>query len=63
MRPRMSKLEIITKIVSERQPIKIYKVKSYAKCYVEFQDADKEEVYSFVRENFHVDVDNLVSIK
>jgi hypothetical protein len=63
MRPRMSKLEIMTKIVSERQPMKIYKVKSYARCYVEFQDSDKHEVYRFIRENFHVDVDKLVSIK
>jgi hypothetical protein len=51
------------KIITERQPVKLYVAKAYASCYVEWKGADKSEMYKFIRENFKVSVDGLVTMQ
>lgn len=62
MRQRMNQLEVMTKIISERQPITMAKVRQFANSYVEWRGYEKEDMYKFIRENFKVDVDNKVTL-
>lgn len=62
MRKRMKKIEVMKKIVSERSPCKLHVIRCYAVCYVEWKESDKHEMYKFIRENFKVDVDGIVSL-
>lgn len=54
----MNQLEVMTKIISERQPITLAKVRQFANSYVEWRGYEKEEMYDFIRKNFYVDSQN-----
>ena len=55
--------EIMAKIISERQPVKLYVVKAYAACYVQWRGVDKNDMYQYIKNNFNVDVDGMVRMQ
>lgn len=63
MRKRMTKLEVLEKIIAERQPITVSYVRQFATSYVEWKGSRKEDMYDFIRKHFDVGHRNMTTIK
>lgn len=64
MKKPKTKIEVMQKIISERQPIKISIVRQFALSYKCWKNSDKKEMYDFIENNFSVnDDDRLTSIR
>ena len=59
MRKRKEPLEIVEKIITERQPVRMHEAWDFAKGYAAFKSGSRCDFYSFVQSNFNVDKNNI----
>lgn len=62
MRKRSEPLDIVKKIISEREPVRMHKAWDFAKGYVAFKSGARNDFYAFVKDNFNVDENNFVTM-
>lgn len=62
-RQRKEPLEVLTEIITKRQPLSLRDVRYYAHCYVAMREWSAKEMYAFVREHFSVDEKNKVTLR
>ena len=62
MRKRSGRLDIVKKIISERQPIRLHKAWDFAKGYAAFKDGTRYDFYSFIGNHFNVDENNFITM-
>ena len=61
-RKRREPIDVLTKVIGERQPIRISLVMDFAMCYVNCQEMGRKAVYAMINESFTVKND-FVSVK
>ena len=62
MRKRKEPLEIVEKIITERQPVRMHEAWDFAKGYAAFKSGSRCDFYSFVQSNFNVDKNNFITM-
>lgn len=66
-RPRKEPLEILERIIRQRQPMTLRDVRYFAYSYVATGEMSKDELYDLIRANFSVEVNDagreIVTIK
>jgi 5-carboxymethyl-2-hydroxymuconate isomerase len=63
MKKIKTRMEVMEKIISERQPITLGYIRQRANSYKEWRGSKKDEMYGFIKQHFSVDEKNQATLK